>query len=178
LPLGQGHLRTPTHDYYRHGTITLFAALNHLSGKVLAHTARRHRHREWLAFLRRRDATVPSDQDVPLICDHYATHKHAHVRAWLMRHPRFHVHFTPTCASWLNLVERFFGAITRRVIRPGSFRSVAEPVARIYQFLDPHNLPPKRFTWTADPAAVPDKIHRAGEAMLESIYNPISGTTH
>ena len=178
LPLGQGHIRTQTHDYYRHGTITLFAALNYLSGKVLAHTARRHHHREGLAFLRRIDAAVPPNQDVHLICDNYATHKHARVRAWLARHPRFHVHFTPTSASWLNLVERFFGEITRRVIRPGSFRSVAKLVARIYQFLDHHNLQPKRFTWTADPAAVLDKIHCAWEAMLESTCNPISGTAH
>jgi transposase len=178
LPLGQGQIRTQTHDYYRHGTVTLFAALNYLSGKVLAHTARCHRHRQWLAFLRKIDAAVPRDQAIHLICDNYATHKHARVRAWLQRHPRFQVHFTPTSASWLNLVERFFGEITRRVIRSGSFRSVPELVARIFQFLDHHNLQPKRFAWTAEPTAVLDKIHRAWNAMLETIYHPISGTSH
>jgi transposase len=178
LPLGQGHLRTQTHDYYRHGTITLFAALNYLSGKVLAHTARRHRHGQWLAFLRKIETAVPAGQDIHLICDNYATHKHARVRAWLQRHPRFQVHFTPTSASWLNLVERFFGEITRRVIRSGSFRSVPELVAQIFRFLDQHNLKPKRFAWTADPNAVLDKIHRAWDALLEQLYNPISGTAH
>ena len=123
LPLSQGHIRTQTHDYYRHGTVTLFAALDYLSGKVFAHTAERHRHQEWLAFLRRIEAEVsPPSSIFIIICDNYATHKHPKVIAWLKRHPRFHLHLTPTSSSWLNLVERFFGEITRKVIRSGSFR--------------------------------------------------------
>ena len=136
LPLGQGHIRTRTHDYYRHGTVTLFAALDYLSGKVFAHTAPRHRHQEWLAFLRKIDKEVAPELELHIICDNYSTHKHAKVTAWLKRHPRFHLHFIPTSSSWLNLVERFFGEITAKVIRPGSFRSVGALVADIFRFLD------------------------------------------
>jgi transposase len=178
LPLGQGHIRTQTHDYYRHGTVTLFAALDYLSGKVFAHTAPRHRHQEWLAFLRKIDKQVASDLELHIICDNYSTHKHAKVTAWLKRHPRFHIHFIPTSSSWLNLVERFFGEITRKVIRPGSFRSVAALVADIFRFLDRHNLNPKPYRWTADPKRILEKLDRAWEAMLEEIYNPIYGTLH
>jgi hypothetical protein len=108
LPSGQGHIRTQTHDYYRHGTVTLFAALDYLSGKVFAHTAPRHRHQEWLAFLRKIDQATAPELELHIICDNYATHKHAEVTAWLKRHPRFHLHFIPTSSSWLNLVERFW----------------------------------------------------------------------
>jgi transposase len=169
LPLGQGHIRTQTHDYYRHGTVTLFAALDYLSGKVFAHTAPRHRHQEWLAFLRKIDKEVASELEVHLICDNYSTHKHAKVTAWLKRHRRFHIHFIPTSSSWLNLVERFFGEITRKVIRPGSFRSVAALVADIFRFLDHHNLNPKPYRWTADPSRILEKLDRAWEAILEEI---------
>ena len=178
LPLGQGHIRTQTHDYYRHGTVTLFAALDYLSGKVFAHTAPRHRHQEWLAFLRKIDEQVAPDLELHIICDNYSTHKHAKVTAWLKRHPRFHIHFIPTSSSWLNLVERFFGEITRKVIRPGSFRSVGALVADIFRFLDHHNLNPKPYRWTADPKRILEKLDRAWEAMLEEIYNPIYGTSH
>lgn len=178
LPLGQGHIRTRTHDYYRHGTVTLFAALDYLTGKVLAHTANRHRHSEWLAFLKKIDSTVASEKEIHIICDNYSTHKHPRVKSWLSRNKRFHLHFTPTSASWLNLVERFFGEITRKVIRLGSFRSVPELVADIFRFLDRHNLKPARYEWTADPQAVLDKINRAWEALLEEIYQPIYGTSH
>lgn len=178
LPLGQGHIRTRTHDYYRHGTVTLFAALDYLSGKVLAHTANRHRHNEWLAFLKKIDGSVAADKEIHIICDNYATHKHPTVKAWLACKKRFHLHFTPTSGSWLNLVERFFGEITRKVIRLGSFQSVPQLVADIYRFLDHHNLKPTRYQWTADPQAVLDKIARAWEALLEETYNPISGTSH
>jgi transposase len=178
LPLGQGHVRTQTHDYYRHGTVTLFAALDYLSGKVFAHTARRHRHQEWLAFLRKIEREVPAELDVHLICDNSATHKHAKVLAWLKAHPRFHLHFTPTSSSWLNLVERFFGEITRKVIRCGSFRSVGALVADIFVFLNHHNLNPKPYRWTADPRRTLEKIDRAWDAMLEEIYKPIYGTSH
>ena len=178
LPLSQGHIRTQTHDYYRHGTVTLFAALDYLSGKVFAHTAARHRHQEWLAFLRKIDREVSAELDIHIICDNYATHKHPKVISWLKGHPRFHLHLTPTSSSWLNLVERFFGEITRKVIRSGSFRSVGALVADIFRFLDHHNLNPKPYRWTANPHRVLEKIDRAWEAMLEETYNPIYGTTH
>ena len=178
LPLSQGHIRTQTHDYYRHGTVTLFAALDYLSGKVFAHTAARHRHQEWLAFLRKIDREVSAELDIHVICDNYATHKHPKVITWLKRHPRFHLHLTPTSSSWLNLVERFFGEITRKVIRSGSFRSVGALVADIFRFLDHHNLNPKPYRWTANPHRVLEKIDRAWEAMLEETYNPIYGTPH
>lgn len=178
LPLGQGHIRTRTHDYYRHGTVTLFAALDYLSGKVFAHTAPRHRHQEWLAFLRKIDKEVAPELGLHIICDNYSTHKHAKVTAWLKRHPRFHLHFIPTSSSWLNLVERFFGEITAKVIRPGSFRSVGALVADIFRFLDHHNRNPKPYRWTADPNRILEKLDRAWEAMLEEIYNPIYGTSH
>lgn len=178
LPLCQGHIRTQTHDYYRHGTVTLFAALDYLSGKVFAHAAARHRHQEWLAFLRKIDREVSPELDIHIICDNYATHKHPKVTTWLKRHPRFHFHFTPTSSSWLNLVERFFGEITRKVIRSGSFRSVGALVADIFRFLDHHNLNPKPYRWTANPLRILEKIDRAWEAMLEETYNPIYGTPH
>lgn len=178
LPLGQGHIRTRTHDYYRHGTVTLFAALDYLSGKVLAHTAKRHRHNEWLAFLKKIDSSVAPDKEIHIICDNYATHKHPKVKSWLARRKRIHLHFTPTSSSWLNMVERFFGEITRKVIRLGSFQSVPQLVADINRYLDHHNLKPTRYQWTADPKAVLDKINRAWEALLEEIYNPITGTSH
>ena len=178
LPLGQGHIRTRTHDYYRHGTVTLFAALDYLSGKVLAHTANRHRHSEWLAFLKKIDASVAADKEIHIICDNYATHKHPRVKAWLARKKRFHLHFTPTSASWLNLVERFFGEITRKVIRLGSFQNVPQLVADIFRFLEHHNLKPTRYQWTADPQTVLDKINRAWQALLEEMYSPIYGTSH
>jgi transposase len=178
LPLGQGHIRTRTHDYYRHGTVTLFAALDYLSGKVFAHTAPRHRHQEWLAFLRKIDSQVDPALDLHIICDNYSTHKHAKVASWLKRHPRFHLHFIPTSSSWLNLVERFFGEITRKVIRPGSFRNVGALVADIFRFLDHHNLSPKPYRWSANPHRILEKIDRAWDALLEETYNPIYGTSH
>ena len=178
LPLGQGHIRTLTHDYYRHGTVTLFAALDYLSGKVFAHTAPRHRHQEWLAFLRKIDQQIAPEFELHIICDNYSTHKHAKVTGWLKRHPRFHIHFIPTSSSWLNLVERFFGEITAKVIRPGSFRSVGALVADIFRFLHHHNLNPKPYRWTADPKRILEKLDRAWDALLEEIYNPVYGTSH
>jgi transposase len=178
LPLRQGDIRTQTHDYYRHGTVTLFAALDYLSGKILTHTAARHTHRQWLDFLRKIDREVPADLEIHVICDNYATHKHSKVRSWLDRHPRFHLHFTPTSSSWLNLVERFFGELTRKVIRSGSFRSVGALVADILRFLENRNRDPKPYRWTADPHTTLAKIDRAWEAFLEEVYNPIYGTSH
>jgi transposase len=124
LPLKQGEICTRTHDYYRHGTITLFAALNYLNGKILAERALRHRHQEWLKFLRVIENQTPAGVDIHVILDNHATHKHPKVTAWLNRHPRFHLHFTPTSASWLNLVERFFRDLSQDVVLPGSFASV------------------------------------------------------
>lgn len=178
LPLGAGHIATRTHDYYRHGTTTLFAALDYLSGKVIAATKAQHRHQEWLAFLRQIDREVAPEVDVHLILDNYATHKHPKVLAWLQKHPRFHLHFTPTSSSWLNMVERFFGEITRRVIRPGSFTHLGELVAAIMHFLTQHNRAPKRYVWRADPKQVLEKIDRAWESLLEAMYEPVSVTAH
>jgi transposase len=176
LPLGKGHIATRTHDYYRHGTTTLFAALDYLTGKVIATTKKRHRHQEWLAFLKQIDREVPSALGIHLILDNYATHKHAKVRAWLAKHPRFHLHFTPTSSSWLNMVERFFGEITRRVIRPGSFARLGELVAAIMHFLAQSNANPKRYVWRAAPNQVLEKVDRAWESLLEAMYEPISVT--
>lgn len=165
LPLGQGHICTRTHDYYRHGTVTLFAALNYLNGKILAERAPRHRHQEWLKFLKGIDAEVPGDLDVHLILDNYATHKHPKVLAWVAKHPRFHLHFTPTSSSWLNLVERFFRDLSQDVVLPGSFTSVKELSAAIGDYLAERNLRPTRYVWKASGQSILDKIYRAREAL-------------
>src|SRR3982751_1180567 len=146
LPLGVGHVRTQTHDYYRHGTVTLFAALNYLDGKIIGRTEARHTHVEWLRFLKQLDRDTPKDLDLHLIADNYATHKHANVKAWLGRHPRFHIHFTPTGSSWLNLVERFFADITQEAIRDGSFTSVRQLTTTIAEYLALRNEEPKRYS--------------------------------
>ena len=164
LPLAQGHIRTVTHDYYRHGTVTLFAALDYLSGKVISQVAPRHRHNEWLKFLKKLDSEIPGDLSIHLIVDNYATHKHQKVRRWLERHPRFHPHFTPTSASWINMVERFFRDLSQQAILPGSFGSVAQLVDTINLYLSQHNLEPKRYVWHADGQEVLSKIQRAWEA--------------
>jgi transposase len=161
LPLGQGHIQTRTHDYYRHGTVTLFAALNYLNGKVLAQSAARHRHQEWLKFLQLIEAEAPPAVAIHLILDNYATHKHQKVKAWLAKRPRFHLHFTPTSASWLNLVERFFRDLSQDVVLPGSFTSVAELAANIFAYLAERNLKPTRYEWKADGKAILEKIQRA-----------------
>jgi transposase len=167
-----------THDYYRHGTVALFAALDYLSdGKVCAHAAARHTRRQWLDFLRKINQAVPSELEIHVICDNYATRKHPKVTSWLKRHRRFHLPFTPTSSSWLNLVERFFGELTRKVVRPGNFRSVGELVADILRFLEQRNQNPTPYRWTANPENVLAKIDRAWEAFLEEVYNPIYGTS-
>jgi putative transposase len=131
LPMGLGYLEGVTHDYVRHGTTTLFAALDIANGQVLTQNKGRHRHQEFLGFLRHIDENVTADLDLHIVLDNYSTHKHANVKGWLARHPRYHLHFTPTYASWLNQVERWFGIITQRAIRRGSFRSVKELVVKI-----------------------------------------------
>jgi transposase len=169
LPLKKGRCGTMTHDYKRHGTTTLFAALDVVTGKVIGQCMPRHRHQEWLRFLRRIDAETPKHLDLHLIADNYATHKHAEVQAWLKRHKRFHMHFTPTSASWLNQVERFFGLITEDRIRRGVFRSVPELVAAIHDYLEHHNADPKPFVWTASATAILEKVAR-GRQALESVH--------
>ncbi len=142
LPLGVGEICTKTHDYKRHGTITLFAALNYLDGKLIARTEQRHTHVEWLRFLKQIERETPKQLDLHLIVDNYCTHKQQKVRKWLSRHRRFHIHFTPTSSSWLNLVERFFGELTQDVIRDGSFTSVRQLVEDIETYLAERNLDP------------------------------------
>ena len=165
LPLGAGHIRTQTHDYYRHGTVTLFAALNYMDGKIISRTEARHTHVEWLRFLKQLDRETPKDLDLHLIVDNYATHKHAKVKQWLARHPRFYIHFTPTGSSWLNLVERFFADITQEAIRDGSFTSVRQLIDAIDEYLALRNEQPKRYQWRAKGEEILAKIQRARLAM-------------
>lgn len=170
LPMGLGYVEGVTHDYRRHGTTTLFAALDVASGEILAQCKRRHRHQEFLAFLQHVDASVPAHLDVHLIIDNYAAHKHPRVKAWLARRARYHVHFTPTYASWLNQVERWFGHITQRAIRRGSFRTVRELVHRIDTFVRRYNSTACPFVWTATADSIFAKLQRLAKA--------INGTSH
>ena len=165
LPLAPNRPRTMTHDYKRHGTTTLFAALAHKTGTLIARTEENHTHVEWLRFLKQIDRETPDDLDLHLIADNYATHKHPVVRAWLDRHPRFHMHFTPTSSSWLNLVERFFADLTGDVIRRGSFGSVNALVADIKAYLAERNANPKPYVWKAKGAEILAKIQRARAAL-------------
>ncbi len=166
LPLGIGEIRTKTHDYKRHGgTVTLFAALNYLDGKLIARTEARHTHVEWLRFLKQIDRETPKDLDIHLIVDNYSTHKHEKVLGWLGKHQRFHLHFTPTSSSWMNLVERFFGELTEEVIRDGSFENVRELVNDIEDYLVDRNLHPKPYRWKADGEEILRKIKRARAAL-------------
>ena len=161
LPLGIGHVRTQTHDYVRNGTTTLFAALDYATGRVLHRTDAVHTHREWIAFLRHIDRNTPADLDIHVIADNYATHKHEKSARWLARHKRFHMHYTPTSSSWMNLVERFFLEITRDCIRDGSFGAVSELEKAIDEHIRAHNRAPVRFVWKADGLAILEKINRA-----------------
>ena len=160
LPLGRGHIRTETHDYHRHGTITLFAAMNYLDGKLIDRLEAKHTHVEWLRFLKQIDKQTPADVALHVIADNYATHKHAKVKAWLAKHPRFEMHFTPTSSSWLNLVERFFAELTA-VIRDGSFDSVAQLRREIVRHLAEHNDNPRPYKWVAKGEDILAKINRA-----------------
>ncbi len=165
LPIKKGRAGTMTHDYKRNGTTTLFAALNVLDGAVIGQCMKRHRHQEFLRFLRRLDRKTPKRLDIHLIVDNYATHKHAKVKAWLEKHPRFHFHFTPTSASWLNQVERFFAEITRNAIRRGVFKSVPELEAAIDDYLAKHNENSKPFAWTATARDILKKVDRARNTL-------------
>ncbi len=161
LPLKRGRAATMTHDYKRNGTAALFAALNAADGQVIGLCQERHRHQEWLQFLRFIDLATPVDKDLHLIVDNYATHKHPKVQRWLQRHPRFHVHFTPTSSSWLNMVERFFRDLTQNRLRRGVFRDVSDLILTIYEHLDRHNQAPKPFIWTAPANDILAKVSRA-----------------
>jgi len=167
LPMKKGRAGTMTHDYKRHGTTTLFAALNVLDGKVIGQCMQKHRHQEFIRFLNKINRETPKHLDLHLIVDNYAAHKTPEVKRWLKRHPRFHMHFTPTSASWLNLVERFFAEITRKRIRRGVFRSIAELQMAINDYLNQHNVDPKPFVWTASVGSIIEKVSR-GKQALES----------
>jgi transposase len=170
LPMKPGRAGTMTHDYKRNGTATLFAALDVLSGRVIGECLPRHRHEEFLRFLRTIDREVPKGLQIHLILDNYAAHKHADVNAWLGKHPRFHLHFTATSSSWLNLVEQFFGRLTDKAIRRGVFHSVPDLIAAIQAYLDASNADPQPFVWTATAEAILEKVRR-GRVALEAITN-------
>lgn len=165
LPLFPGRLKTMTHDYKRNGTTTLFAAIELAQGRIIAECQPRHRHQEWLKFLKQIDAQTPPKLDLHLIVDNYATHKHPKVLAWLKRHPRFHLHFTPTSSSWLNVIERWFRDITQNRIRNGVFRSVAELEQAIADYIEHHNANPKTFVWTKKAEDILEKVRRARIAL-------------
>ena len=165
LPLKKGRAQTMTHDYKRHGTTTLFAALDVKSGFVIGECKPKHRAKEFISFLKRIDRTVAKGLDLHLIVDNYGTHKTAEVKAWLAKHPRFKLHFIPTSSSWHNLVERFFAEITGKRIRRGTFGSVAELQAAIHDYLDHHNADPKPFVWTKSAAVILEKEARARDKL-------------
>ena len=168
LPMVKGRAATMTHDYKRHGTTTLFAALDVLTGQVLGSCLPKHRHSEFLKFLEVIDAEVPNGLDVHLILDNYATHRHPNVQAWSSRHPRFHLHFTPTSSSWLNLVERWFRELTDKAPRRGVFHSVPDLITAIQAYLDAHNDEPKPFVWTATAEDILTKVAR-GRVALQAV---------
>jgi transposase len=170
LPLGLGYVEGVTHDYIRHGTTTLFAALDVATGQVMTQCKPRHRHQEFLQFLKYIDASVPAALDIHLVMDNYGTHKHAKIKRWLATRPRYHVHFTPTYASWLNQVEIWFNIITQKAIRRGSFSAVSELIAKIQRFTDHYNPKAKPFVWTATGESILGKIDR--------LCQRISGTQH
>ncbi len=170
LPLGLGYVEGVTHDYRRHGTTTLFAALDIQTGEVMAQCKPRHRHQEFLQFLRHIEEQVPPDLDIHLVIDNYATHKHAKIKQWLARHPRFQLHFTPTYASWLNQVEIWFHIITQRAIRRGSFNKVKELIRRIDRFTDHWNENAQPFVWTATADSILAKIKRLCEKISATVH--------
>jgi len=169
LPMKKGRGQTMTHDYKRNGTTTLFAALNTATGEVYGLCQQRHRHLEWLKFLRLIDQTVPSAKQIHIICDNYATHKHPAVQRWLGKHRRFHLHFTPTSASWLNMVERFFRDLTVNRIRRGIFRDLEQLILAIGDYIDRHNENPKPFIWTAKANDILQKVTRAQASLYKRL---------
>lgn len=167
LPIYSGRCGTQTHDYRRHGTTTLFAALLVKGGTVIESCQPKHRHQEFLKFLKKIDAETPPDKQLHLILDNYATHKHETVKRWLKRHPRFHLHFTPTSSSWLNLVERWFRELTQKRLKRGTFRSVRELIAAITDYVEEHNTHAEALKWTALPEDILKKVRRA-RAVLDN----------
>jgi transposase len=165
LPLKKGRAGTMTHDYKRNGTTTLFAALNVLDGQVISQCQQRHRHIEWLKFLKQINRETPKGKTLHLICDNYATHKHPVVQKWLEKHPRFNIHFTPTSASWLNMVERFFRDISENRLRRGVFTSVPVLVEAIDEYITHHNANPKPFIWTKSARDILQKVIRANSRL-------------
>ena len=170
LPMGLGYVEGVTHDYVRHGTTTLFATLDIATGAVFTECKPRHRHQEFLSFLRHLDESVPPELELHLIVDNYATHKHPKVRTWLAQRPRYHMHYIPTYSSWLNQVERWFGLITQRAIRRGTFTSVADLIQKIDSFVQHYNRSSRPFVWTATADSILQKIAR--------LCSRISGTPH
>ena len=168
LPLKKGRCGTMTHDYRRNGTTTLFAALDVAEGRLIGKCMNRHRHQEWIKFLKLIDTETPKELDLHLIVDNYATHKHPKVKSWLKRHQRFHMHFTPTASSWLNLVERWFREITDQRIRRGTFNNVKQLQQAVTEYIDEHNEAPKAFKWTAKADAILEKVRRA-RAVLDKM---------
>ena len=165
LPIKKGRCGTLTHDYKRNGTITLFAALSMLDGTVIGDCMPRHRHQEFIRFLKKIDSETPAGLNLHLIVDNYGTHKHPRVKSWIRRHPRFHVHFIPTSSSWVNMVERWFREITAKQIRRGVFRSVPELIAAIEDYMNNHNQNPRVFVWTASVESIMAKIAKCKEAL-------------
>ncbi len=165
LPIKKGRCGTMTHDYKRNGTTTLFAAIDMAKGRVISTCMEKHRHQEWIKFLKLIDQETPSELDLHLIVDNYATHKHENVKAWLKRHPRFHIHFTPTSSSWLNVIEGFFAKITQQRLRRGVFKSVTELKHAITKYINAHNQNPKPFVWTATAEKIIEKVGRARLAL-------------
>ena len=165
LPLKKGRCGTKTHDYVRNGTTSLFAAMNVSEGTVISHCEKRHRHQEWLKFLNVIKANVPIDKEIHLICDNYATHKHPKVKAWEKRNKRFHFHFTPTSASWLNMVERFFRDLSEKALKRGSFYDTNDLNGAIIEYINAHNEDPKPFIWTAKANDILAKVKRARAAL-------------
>ncbi len=170
LPLKKGRCGTMTHDYKRNGTTTLFAALNILDGSVIGTCMPKHRHQEWIRFLNQIKRAMPKDKEIHIICDNYATHKHQKVVNWLKRNKRFHVHFTPTSASWLNMVERFFRDLSEQRLRRGVFRSVPELIQAVEDYLARHNEDPKPFIWTATASDILAKVQR-GRRNLDKLQS-------
>src|ERR1035437_9626637 len=178
LPMKKGRGATMTHDYKRNGTTTLFAALNVANGEVYGLCQQKHRHQEWLKFLRMIDQTVPAGKEIYLICDNYSTHKHERVQRWLEKHKRFHVRFTPTSASWLNMVERFFRDITQNRIRRGVFQDLEQLIMAIGEYIDGHNQNPKPFIWTAKATDILEKVTRTRAVLNKcpSVWRTTLGT--
>lgn len=169
LPLKRGRCGTMTHDYKRNGTTTLFAAIELAEGKLIGTCMKKHRHQEWIKFLKLIDKETPRELDLHLIVDNYATHKHPKVKSWLKRHKRFHIHFTPTSSSWLNLIERWFRELTDKQLRRGAFRSVDQLIGTILNYIDQHNNDPTSFKWTAKAEDILAKVKRARDVLDKSV---------